>query len=75
MENKIFKFKKSQDLYDIDASLDSSQTLLQVFLSFVDLHYIKQIQKILKEKFPNSLIIGCTTDGVIYEDDYFVVIC
>ena len=44
---------------------DSSRTLIQLFCADADIKIIKQIQIFFKNRYPNSILVGTTTDGVI----------
>ena len=44
---------------------DSPKTLIQLFYADADITAIKQIQLFFKSRYPNSILLGTTTDGVI----------
>lgn len=44
---------------------DSSKTLIQLFYADTDIDTIKQIQLFFKNRYPDSTLLGTTTDGVI----------
>lgn len=58
----IFELEK---LLDSNIVKDSSKTLIQIFCAHADVTNIKIIQQFFKYKYPNSTIIGSTTDGII----------
>jgi len=52
--------------------VDSSSTLIQFFCASVDLDFIQKIQAIFRDKFPQSIFIGATTDGTIENANVYV---
>lgn len=54
----------------LDSSLDSPNTLITIFSSS-DFQENERGFREIYEKFPNSLIVGCSTIGEIYEDELY----
>jgi len=57
---------------------DTSTTLIQIFFADINIDSIKKIQLFFKNKYPNSTVLGTTTDGVlegtkVYNDTKSVV--
>jgi hypothetical protein len=71
MRNIIHRFCDIGDLSKLDTSFDSKKTLIQLFLVSLDETFIKKVQKFFKENFPDSILIGTTTDGTIDKDEFF----
>jgi diguanylate cyclase (GGDEF)-like protein len=67
MKNFTFDFIKPEEvLGKLDGeSLDSPQTLIQLFCTSTDVKELKNIQKFFADTFPSSFIIGTTSDGII----------
>ena len=59
------------NISDLEISLnnqkidDTPHTLIQIFIGNTSLSSIKTIQQFFKNKFPNSTLLGTTTDGVL----------
>ena len=74
MKNTTFSFTTILDLEkEINNSIvDSTKTLIQLFCASVDEKEIKKIQEYFKIHFPNSTLIGSTTDGIIDGSNVYV---
>ena len=51
--------------------IDSSKTLIQLFCANTDIEFLKQIQLLFCDKFPKSILLGTTTDGVIENSNVY----
>jgi len=71
MKTAVSHFSTIKQLQDIDCSLDSERTLLQIFCANPDKDYIQKIQQTIQTNFPNSILIGATSDGTIESGNYF----
>ena len=74
MKNITFNFDNTIEL---DKKLtedvkDSSKTLIQLFFATADIHEIKKVQAYFKKNFPNSCLMGSTTDGIIEGSTVYV---
>jgi hypothetical protein len=70
MKREIYLFEDNSWDKELDSSFDSQNTLI---ICFACSDYTK-IQKALDDintKFPNSLVIGCSTSGEIYSDELY----
>ena len=57
---------------------DSDKLLIQVFCAIADEKFIEELQKVFQKRFPQSTLIGTTTDGVleknrVYHDSISIV--
>jgi len=65
MKQQSFSFDGIEELDVIPKELDSSLTLIQVFLNTVDISFIQELQQFFQKNFPKSILIGTTSDGVV----------
>ncbi len=65
MKTDVKHFTTIEELQNIDAALDSANTLVQIFCAEPNTTYIQKIQAIIKTKFPKSVFLGATSDGTI----------
>lgn len=70
MKKATYLYKNGVWNKQIDASLDSEQTLVLCF-GTSDYPIIKDAFEYLETNFKNSTIIGCSTSGEIYQDELF----
>ena len=63
--DELTKLLAKQDI------VDSSKTLIQLFCANTDIEFIKKIQFLFNEKFPKSILIGTTTDGIIENSNVY----
>jgi len=72
MKNKIISFTNVPELSTkllAENIEDSSTGLMQIFMADVDKETIKTIQQYLQKNFPQTHIIGTTTDGIINQGE------
>ncbi|MDF1878500.1 EAL domain-containing protein [Sulfurimonas sp. SAG-AH-194-C20] len=74
MINLTFDFiKPAEILNKLNVeSIDSSQTLIQLFCTTTNFQELKEIQTFFSNTFPNSIIIGTTTDGIINKTQVYI---
>jgi len=72
MKNEIISFVNVTELsselsqYEI---FDSASTLIQIFMAEVDKKLIAELQEFFQTHFPQSTVVGTTTDGIINKGD------
>jgi nitrogen-specific signal transduction histidine kinase len=68
--NTIYKDQKAFEAFLIEQQLDTNKEyLIQVFSGVIDKKELQKVSSNLYNKFPNSCIIGSTTDGEIIDGD------
>ena len=74
MKNITYSFLDINELDSLigDEVIDSKNTLIQLFTSHSNIDAIKKYQAYFIEKFPDSVLIGTTTDGNIEATDVYV---
>ena len=75
MKNTSIAFSDLRELLnEIDAKeiVDSSSMMIQVFCASDHLEDIEKIQQFFAQKFPNSKLMGTTTDGIIDNTDVYI---
>ncbi|MEA1983110.1 MAG: EAL domain-containing protein [Campylobacterota bacterium] len=74
MINITFNFSDIRELNKQLSSdiVDTSQTLIQLFSATTDIVEIQSMQAFFKANFPNSHLIGTTTDGIIDGAEVYV---
>ncbi|HIM74823.1 MAG TPA: EAL domain-containing protein [Campylobacterales bacterium] len=73
IKNFTFEFLKPEEVLGMlsDESLDSPQTLIQLFCTSTDVKELKNIQNFFADTFPNTVILGTTSDGIINGSDVY----
>jgi len=71
MKTAVYHFDSIEELQNIDNSFDSNKTLIQIFCAKSDQNYIQNIQQIIHNNFPRSVLIGATSDGTIAGGNYY----
>ncbi len=67
MKNLTFNFIKPEEVGEKLNGVDvnTSQTLIQLFCTSADINELKKIQTYFAKNYPNAVLIGTTTDGII----------
>jgi len=74
MKNATFNFANISELEkQLDKNIiDSSKTLIQLFFVRAEINAIEKVQAYFKKNFPNSTLLGTTTDGIIDGSNVYV---
>ncbi len=74
MKNFTFSFSSLDELQEMLPSTvkDTPKTLIQVFSASSEIKKIEEIQSYFKEYFPQSVMIGTTTDGIIDGEKVYI---
>ncbi|HIP19491.1 MAG TPA: EAL domain-containing protein [Sulfurimonas sp.] len=73
MQNYTYDFIHPEEVFEKlnGLSLDTPQTLIQIFCTTTDLKELKKIQKYFCDTFSKAIIIGTTTDGIIHSKEVY----
>ncbi|WP_434580159.1 EAL domain-containing protein [Sulfurimonas sp. NW15] len=72
MLNKTITFQNISELKKMKPFASDSKTLIQIFCANNNLQEIKEIQNYFATTYPQTTIIGTTTDGALHNTDIYI---
>ena len=68
MITKVYLYSDGEWDSEVDSSMDTESTLVVIF-GCSDIGLVQEGYDEIISKFPNSIIMGCSTAGEIYQDE------